>query len=136
MVLLDQAREEAGVAFRVTSGARPPTRNVAAGGATDSAHLIDPSGIAKAVDGYFEGWPLLEQVVHLLRFSFFAVGCYPYPPPGRDPAQSWVPVVHVDRRDRGKPYQTKVLWVRTAEGTYVYWPSQEFRAEFRTLVRT
>ncbi len=127
MVLLDQARDEAGVPFRVTSGYRPPGANVAAGGASDSAHLD-----ARAVDGFFEGWSLFESFVHLVRFPFFAVGLYPYPLPGHDP-KTYTPVVHIDRKDRGHPYNAQVFWVRNAAGVYVYWPTDEFTRELRAL---
>lgn len=136
MVLLDQARQEAGVPFIVTSGARPPAVNRAAGGATDSAHLITDDGHkAYAVDGHFVGWPLLKQLLHIMRFPFFGIGVYPHPLPSADRGRPWTPVVHVDRKDRGKPYNAQVLWIRNAAGAYVYWPSAEFWAEFRALAR-
>jgi len=136
MVLLDEAREEAGVPFVCTSGFRSPAANAGAGGATTSAHLPDrKTGIACAVDGYFVGWPLLEQLLHVMRFPFFGVGAYPYAPPGRDPGRAWTPVIHVDRKDRDKPYGAKVVWIRNAAGVYVYWPSEEFRLELAAIAR-
>ena len=37
--MLDEAREEAGVPFIITSGVRKPKKNQKAGGADDSAHM-------------------------------------------------------------------------------------------------
>ncbi len=135
MELLDEARDEAGTPFIATSGYRPAAQNAAAGGASDSAHLPNDQGLAHAVDGYFAGWPLLEQFELLKTYPFFGVGAYPFPPPGRDPATPWTPVVHGDRKERGKPFNRKVLWIRNRAGLYVYWPSADFMAEFRALAR-
>jgi hypothetical protein len=132
MVLLDHARDELGAECHVTSGARLPAVNQAAGGADDSGHLIDPQGRATALDGYFAGLPLVEQFLCLVRYPFFGLGLYPYPLPGRAP-KPWIPVFHVDRRERAAPFQRKVLWIRNAAGVYVYWPSAEFLLEFRAL---
>lgn len=134
MALLDQARDEAGTIFQVTSGARTPAANAATQGASDSAHLLD-GGIARAVDGYFIGWPLLEQLLHVMRFPFFGVGAYPHPLPGRDPVRPWTPVIHVDRKERGTPFNAQTLWIRNPAGLYVYWPSAEFKAELRAIAR-
>jgi hypothetical protein len=134
MVLLDEAREEAGVPFIVTSSFRSPSRNGHAHGATDSAHLPDAKdGRARAVDGYFLGLSLFEQFLHLVRYPFFALGLYPYPLPGRATGAAWCPIVHVDRKDRGTPWNAKVLWVRDAAGEYVYWPSPEFHIELQAI---
>jgi Peptidase M15 len=134
MELLDEAREQAGASFIATSGYRPPAVNAAAGGASDSAHLPDPvTRQAYAVDGYFVGMPLLEQLLHVQRFPFFGVGLYPYAPPGRDPSIAWTPVIHVDRKNRKHRFNEQAVWIRNRAGVYVYWPSDEFKTELHAL---
>jgi hypothetical protein len=136
MVMLDEARHDAGVPFIATSGVRLEAENARAGGAKDSAHLIDPrTRRACAVDGFLVGWPLLDQFIHLSRYPFFGLGMYPYAPPGRAPSRPWTPVVHVDRKDRGSRFSAKLLWIRNRAGEYVYWPSPDFRHELRALAR-
>lgn len=135
MVTLDEAREEAGVPFVVISGFRSPAQNAATPtAAKDSAHLPDPrDGKARAVDGYFLGWSLHQQFIHLMqKASFRGIGAYPYPPPGRAAAAAWTPVVHVDRKDREHP---RTVWIRNAAGLYVLWPSDEFWVELAAIAR-
>jgi len=41
MLMLDMARDEAGISFVVSSGARTPAHNKKVGGVADSAHVIE-----------------------------------------------------------------------------------------------
>lgn len=118
MMLLDRARGDFGAPFVVTSGWRDPSRNAAAGGATNSAHMT-----GEAVDGYFDGTPLRLAFVHVARYhGFGGIGLYPHTTP---------PTLHVDVRTR-TPRLTAV-WIRDAYGVYLYAPTPAFYAALEAL---
>ena len=123
MTWLDAFRMALGQPFTVTSGFRPSGANMAAGGASDSAHLD-----GEAVDGYAEGVRLTTMAAIALTYPFSGVGLYPHTTPA---------TIHLDVRDRGHsvwPHRRTALWIRLADGQYVYAPTTEFRMAWRQLV--
>lgn len=122
MIWLDALRGALGTPFVVTSGFRPPEKNAAVGGASDSAHLD-----GEAVDGFAETVALTELASVALTYPFRGVGLYPYTSP---------PTIHLDVRERTSPWPHRrtALWIRQQDGKYVYAPSKEFRAAWRELV--
>lgn len=64
LVLLHQVRLAAGVPMRITSDHRPPARNAAAGGASNSAHLEAPcAAVDLSVRGNAERYHILRAAI-------------------------------------------------------------------------
>lgn len=95
MIMLQLAREYAGIPFNISSGARCIVHNKRIGGKKDSAHLPDRAGDSHAADITFkDGFQLFIIINALLNAGFRRIGI-----------NFKLKFVHVDN-DSGKPQDT------------------------------
>lgn len=77
MLLLDSARDKAGIPFIIISGLRTIAQNNASGGVSESAHLADASGLSQAVDlACTASVNRFKMVKALLDVGFNRIGIY------------------------------------------------------------
>ena len=123
---LDWGRKESGRTFTVTDGWRSEADQDRLRREGQTLYTASAHPLGKGVDGYSEGWTLLEMYQHWSQYRFWGYGLYPFTKSGK-------PAIHLDTMDR--QLGRALVWVRLKSGRYVYAPDPAFWAAWLEILR-